>query len=73
MSTVEDIIQYFDRCGTYTCNTLNTEENLKDFRSDILKLFNCDTNNILDFSKYFENIEEFEIQLIYVLYFEFYL
>ena len=72
MEGIEDIIQYFDRCGTYTCNTLNTEENLKDFRSDILKLFNCDTNNILDFSKYFENIEVFEIQLIYVLYFEFY-
>ena len=69
---IEDVIQYFDNCGSYTYNTLNNEENLKDFRSDILKLFNCDTNNIMDFSKYFENIEVFEMQLIYVLYFEFY-
>ena len=72
MEGVEDVIQYFDRCGSFTCNTLSTEENLKNFRKDILKLFNCDTNNIMDFSKYFENIEIFEMQLIYVLYFEFY-
>ena len=72
MSNIEDVIQYFDICGSYTYNTLQSEENLKNFRKDILKLFNCDTNNIMDFSKYFENIEVFEIQLIYVLYFEFY-
>ena len=72
MESIEDVIQYFDNCGSYTYNTLNTEENLKNFREDIAKLYDCDTNNILDFSKYFENIEVFEIQLIYVLYFEFY-
>ena len=72
MSTVEDVIQYFDRCGSYTCNTSNTEENLKNFRKDILKLFNCDTNNILNFNTYFENIEEFEIQILYTLFYEFY-
>ena len=72
MEGLEEAIHYLDNYGTYTYNTLSTEENLKNFRKDILKLFNCDTNNILDFSKYFENTKEFEIQLIYVLYFEFY-
>ena len=72
MEGVEDVIQYFDKCGSYTRNTLNSKENLKNFRKDILMLYECDTNNILDFSKYFENIEVFEMQLIYVLYFEFY-
>ena len=72
MEGIEDVIQYFDTCGWYTYNTLNTEDNLKDFRSDILELFNCDTNNIMDFSKYFENIEEFEIQILYTLFYEFY-
>ena len=72
MSNIEEAIQYYDSVGSYTYNTLQSENNLKEVREDIAKLFDCDTNNILDFSKYFENIEEFEIQILYVLYFEFY-
>ena len=72
LNNIEFAIQYFDRCGTYTFNTLSTEENLREIRKDILKLFNCDTNNIMDYSKYFENIEEFEIQILYTLFYEFY-
>ena len=72
MEGIEDVIDYFDRCGSYTCNILQSEENLINFRLDILKLFDSDNNNILDFSKYFENIEEFEIQILYVLFYEFY-
>ena len=73
MNNLEEAIQYFDKIGSYTCNTLMIEENLNlRLREDILKLYNCDTNNILNFLKYFENIEEFEIQILYTLYFEFY-
>ena len=72
MATVEEVIDYYNRCGSFTYNTIQSELNLKDFRGDILKLYDCDTNNILDFSKYFENIEEFEIQILYCLYYEFY-
>ena len=69
---IEEVIQYYNKINSYTCDTIQSELNLKDFRGDILKLFDCDTNNILDFSKYFENIEEFEIQILYCLYYEFY-
>ena len=72
LNNIELAIQYFDRCGSYTCNTLQSEENLREIRKDILKLFNCDTNNILNFNTYFENIEEFEIQILYTLFYEFY-
>ena len=72
MEGLEEAIHYLDNYGTYTYNTLSTEENLKEIRKDILKLFNCDTNNIMDYSKYFENIEEFKIQILYTLFFEFY-
>ena len=72
MATIEEVIDYYNRCGSFTFNTIQSELNLKDFRGDILKLYDCDTNNILDFSKYFENIEEFEIQILYCLYYEFY-
>ena len=72
MSNIEEAIQYYDNVGSYTCNTLQSENNLKEVREDIAKLFDCDTNNILDSSKYFENIEEFEIQILYVLFYEFY-
>ena len=72
MNNIEEAIQYFDKIGSYTCNTLQSEENLKELREDIAKLFDCDTNNILKSLKYFENIEEFEIQILYCLYYEFY-
>ena len=69
---IEEVIQYYNKINSYTCDILQSEENLINFRKDILKLFDCDTNNILDFSKYFQNIEEFELQILYVLYYEFY-
>ena len=69
---VEEVIDDYNRCGSFTYNTIQSEENLINFRKDILKLFDCDTNNILDFSKYFENIEEFEIQILYCLYYNFF-
>ena len=69
---VEEVIDDYNRCGSFTFNTIQSELNLKDFRGDIAKLGDCDTNNILDFSKYFVNIEEFEIQILYCLYYEFY-
>ena len=72
MEGLEEAIHYLDNYGTYTYNTLSTEENLKEIRKDIAKLFECDTNNIMDYSKYFENIEEFKIQILYTLFFEFY-
>ena len=67
MSNIEEAIQYYDSVGSYTCNILQSENNLKEVREDIAKLFNCDTNNIMDYSKYFENIEHFEIQILYTL------
>ena len=69
---IEEVIQYYNKINSYTCDTTKSEENLINFRKDIRKLVDCDTNNILDFSKYFENIEEFEIQILYCLYYEFY-
>ena len=72
MSNIEEAIQYYDRVGSFTCNTLQSENNLKELRKDIAKLFNCDTNNILNFKEYFENIEVFEIQILYTLFLEFY-
>ncbi len=68
---IEEVIQYYNKINSYTCDILQSEENLN-FRKDIAILNDCDTNNILDFSKYFENIEEFEIQILYCLYYEFY-
>ena len=72
LKNIEEAIQYFDIIGSFTCNTLKTEENLKEVREDILKLYDCDTNNILNLLKYFENIEVFEIQILYALFYEFY-
>ena len=70
MNSLEESINYFATIGSYTCDTLQSENNLKDFREDIHLL--KDYNNILNFNLYFENIEEFEIDMLYVLYFEFY-
>ena len=70
--SIEEVLQYYNKINSYTCDTTKSEENLINFRKDIRKLVDCDTNNIVAFSKYFENIEEFEIQILYCLYYEFY-
>ena len=72
MTTIEEVIGYYAIIGSYTCDALQTEENLKNYRHDIYLLSEEDYNNILSLNIYFENIEKFEIQLLYVLHYEFY-
>ena len=69
---VEVILGYFNRIGSFTCNTLQSESNLRYFRKDLYKLFQYDTNNLMDFLDYFSDIEKFELQVLNVLYYEFY-
>ena len=72
LNELEEVIQYFDKIGSFTCNISQSEENLINFREDIAKLSDCDTNKILNRAKFFENIEGFELQILYCLYCEFY-
>ena len=72
MATVEEVLDYYNRIGSYTYNSFQSELNLINFREDILKLSDCDTNNILNLNLYFKNIEHFEISILYSLYFNFY-
>ena len=67
--SLEDILGYL---SSFTCNALQSEINLINLRKDLYKLYQYDTNNILDLNYYFYNIEEFELQVLYVLYYEFY-
>ena len=69
---IEEVIQYYNKIGSFTCNTSQSEENLINFRKDIAKLSDFDTNKILNLAKFFENIEGFELQILYCLYYEFY-
>ena len=69
---IEEVIQYYNKIGSFTCNISQSEENLINFRKDIAKLSDCDTNKILNLAKFFENIEGFELQILYCLYYEFY-
>ena len=32
VATIEEVIDYYNRCGSFTCNTLQSETNLKDLR-----------------------------------------
>ena len=72
LGSIEEVLDYFSKIGSFTCNTSKSETNLKDFRYDINRLFVFDLNNILNPVDYFQDIEEFEIQVLYTLYFEFY-
>ena len=71
-NNLEEVLDYYNRIGSYTCNSFQSELNLINFREDILKLSDCDTNNILNLNLYFKNIEHFEISILYSLYFNFY-
>ena len=72
LNNLGEVIDYFARVGSYTCNSLQSELNLRYFRKDLYLLHTKDYNDILNFNLYFENIEEFELQVLYTLFFEFY-
>ena len=69
---VEDTLSYYNKIGSFTCNSSQSYYNLHNFREDIAKLYTCDINNILDLNDFFFNIEDFELQVLNVLYYEFY-
>ena len=68
---VEEVIDDYNRCGSFTYNTIQSELNLKDFRGDIA-ILNDYCPELLDINLYFKNIEAFELQIIYTLYYNFY-
>ena len=72
LNNLLEAIDCYSRDGSFTCNSLQSFYNLSNFRADLYKLYQYDTNNSMDFLDYFYNIEVFELQVLYVLYFEFY-
>ena len=68
---VEEVIDDYNRCGSFTYNTIQSELNLKDFRGDIA-ILKENYPELLDLNLYFRNIEAFEISILYVLYYDFY-
>ena len=72
MNNLEEALDYFNRVGSFTCNASQSYFNLHNFREDIAKLYTYDMNNILNLNDYFFNIEDFELQVLNALYYEFY-
>ena len=72
LEDLEEVLDYYHGHGSFSFNIPKSEENLKEFREDIINLFEYDTNDLLHYSLYFEDIEVFELQILYVLYYEFY-
>ena len=71
-NNIEEVVDYYAKSMSFTWNTVESENNLKDLRKDLYLLYEKDSNNFLDFNLYFENIEVFEIYVLYTLYYEFY-
>ena len=70
-NNIEEVIDYYNSCESFTCNTLQSEENLKGLREDLAILIE-EYTELLNLDLYFTNIEYFEIQILYILLFEFY-
>ena len=68
---VGEVIDDYNRCGSFTYNTIQSELNLKDFRGDIA-ILKEDYPELLDLNLYFRNIEAFEISILYLLYYNFF-
>ena len=64
-----DVIDYYSKIGSFTCNSLQSFCNLYNFREDLNKLFEYDSHYLID---YFYNIEGFELQVVYMLFYDFY-
>ena len=72
-NNLEEVIDDYNRCGSFTFNTIQSEINLKDFRGDIAILKEDYTDFLdLDLDLYFRNIEAFEISILYLLYYNFF-
>ena len=71
LKNIEEAIDYYNNCGSFTCNTLQSEENLNGLREDLAILIE-EYTELLNLDLYFTNIEYFEIQILYILLFEFY-
>ena len=71
LETLEEVIDYYKKIGSYTCSTMKTEENLLSLRDDISIIIDY-SDGIMEPYKFFKNIEEFETQMLYTLYFNFY-
>ena len=71
LETLEEVIDYYKKIGSYTCSTLRTEENLLSLRDDISNILDR-ADGIMDPFNFFKNIEIFEIEMLYTLYLEFY-
>ena len=71
-NNIEEVVDFYAKSMSFTWNTVESENNLKDLREDLYLLYKKDSNNFIDFNLYFENIEVFEIYVLYTLYYEFY-
>ena len=64
-----DVIDYYSKIGSFTCNSLQSFCNLYNFREDLYKLFEYDNHYLID---YFSEIERFELQVFYNLFLYYY-
>ena len=71
MYSIEEALDYYNQGGSYTCNKYQSEENLKELREDIAWLKD-NYPDLLDLDLYFTDIEHFEIQILFILFNEFY-
>ena len=71
LNNIEEVIDYYARVGSFTYSILKSEENLKELREDIA-ILKEDYPELIDLNLYFKNIEEFEISVMYLLFYEFY-
>ena len=71
MYSIEEALDYYNQCGSYTFNRYQSEDNLKELREDIA-LLKDEYPDLLDLDLYFTDVEAFEISILYLLYYNFY-
>ena len=71
--SIKEQLDYANRCGSYSCNTLVTVDRLNKIYFSICEFIKeYEENYGENLSKlYFENIEAFEIYLLYELYYRY--
>ena len=62
INNIIDVINYYSKTGSFTYNTLKLFYNLHNFREDLYKVYQYGNNDFLD---HFDNIERFEIKILY--------
>ena len=71
LKSIKDSLNYYNELGGVTVYTKDINEKLKEYRNDIRILYENGGGEVFKLDDYFNNINKFELDLLYYIYINF--